>query len=198
MRRWRTRTIVRRAVAAGVASGIAVGALVTLAAPAGAVLSGGCTGEGTFAVGSKADGKGPFAAQSIPSSKVITVPLKDSVTWSGSVPVPASQRTISGFVSVKLPWPFSGFTVDSWGGPSSKVQNNGVKDYKLPSLIPRDTEFKVYGAHHDANGVNCAGFVLVKVEGSYFDSFLTWIALAATVILLILFFLTGKAKAAVV
>ena len=76
--------------------------------------------------------------------------------------------------------------------------NKGVKDYKLPSLMPRDTEFKVYGAHHDANGVNCAGFVLVKVEGSYFDSFLTWIALGATVVLLILFFLTGKAKAGVV
>lgn len=193
--RWSMRTVVRRAVAAGLAGGVAVGALVTLAAPAGATLAGPCKGEGTFATGSKDSGKGPFVAEKMPASQVVTVPLKDSVTWSGSVAVPAAQRPINGFVKVKLPWPFSGFTVDSWGGPSSKIENNGVKDYKLPSLIPRDTEFKVYGAHRDANGVNCAGFVRIKVEGSYFDSFLTWIALAATVILLILFFLTGKAKA---
>jgi hypothetical protein len=198
MRRWSMRTVARRAVAAGLAGGVAVGALVTLAAPAGATLAGGCKGEGTFAVGSKDSGKGPFVAEKIPASEVITIPLKDSVTWSGSVPVPAAQRDINGFVKVKLPWPFSGFTIDSWGGPSSKIENNGVKDYKLPSLMPRDTEFKVYGAHHDANGVNCAGFLLVKVEGSYFDSAVTYIALGATLILLILFWLTGKAKAGVV
>ena len=192
------RTVVRRAVAAGLAGGIAVGALVTLAAPAGASLAGPCSGQGTFAVGSKASGKGPFVAEKIPASEVITVPLKDSVTWSGSVAVPAAQRNINGFVSVKLPWPFSDFKIDSWGGPSSLNANKGVKAYKLPSLMPRDTEFKVYGAHHDANGVTCAGFVLVKVEGSYFDSFLTWIALGATLIFLILFWLTGKAKAGVV
>jgi hypothetical protein len=195
MRRTTMTTVVRRAVAAGLAGGVAVGALVTLAAPAGAALAGPCSGQGTFAVGSKESGKGPFVAEKIPASEVITVPLKDSVTWSGSVAVAAGQRNINGFVAVKLPWPFSGFTVDSWNGPSSKVENNGVKSYKLPSLIPRDTEFKVYGAHHDANGVICTGFVRIKVEGSYFDSFLTWIALAATLIFLILFYLTGKAKA---
>ena len=198
MRRWSTKTVVRRALAGCVASGIAVGALVTLASPAGATLAGPCSGQGTFAVGSKDSGKGPFVAEKIPASQVVTVPLKDSVTWSGSVAVAAAQRNINGFVAVKLPWPFSGFTVDSWNGPSSKVANNGVKTYKLPSLIPRDTEFKVYGAHHEPNGVNCAGFVRIKVEGSYFDSFLTWIALALTLIFLILFFLTGRAKAVAV
>jgi hypothetical protein len=195
MRRWARKTVVRRAAAATVAIGVAVGALVSLAAPAGAVISGGCTGEGTLAKGTKASGKGPFAAESIPASKVITIPLKDSVTWSGSVPVPATKRNISGFVAVKLPWPISGFDIDTWGGPSSRVANNGVKDYELPSVLPRGTVFQVYGAHHDANGKDCAGFVLLKIEGGAFDSPLTAIALAITVGLALMFYAVGRARA---
>ena len=126
--------------------------LVSMASPAGAVLTGGCSGQGTFAKGTTASGTGPFAAESIPAAQVITVPLKDDVTWSGSVPGTPTNRTISGFVAVKLPWPFGSVDVDTWGGPSDKVANNGMKHYKLPSLLPRDVVFQVYGAHHDGNG----------------------------------------------
>ena len=186
--RWASRT----ALGVGATAMVAI-SLVSMASPAGAVLTGGCSGQGTFAKGTAASGKGPFAAESIPSSQVITVPLKDDVTWSGSVPVAAGQRNISGFVAVKLPWPFGSVDIDTWGGPSSKVANNGQKHYKLPSLLPRDTVFQVYGAHHDA-GVDCAGFVLLKIEGSAFDTPLTAIFLAVTVGFGLLLLALGRAR----
>ncbi len=173
---------------------MALGALISMAPPAGAVLTNGCTGQGTFAKGTTANGKGPFAAESIPAGQVITVPLEDTVTWSGSVPVPQSNRNINGFVAVKLPWPFGSFDIDTWSGPSDLVKNNGVKHYKLPSFVPRGTVFQVYGAHHDTNGVDCAGFVLIKVEGSSWSSFLTPISVALTVGFGLLLLALGRAR----
>lgn len=182
---------------AGAAATMVIGALVSMASPAGAVLTGGCTGDGTFAKGTTASGKGPFAAESMPASKVITVPLSDNVTWSGAVNngVPESQRKISGFVAVKLPWPFKSFDIDTWGSkPSSKIANNGTKHYKLPSLLPRNTVFEVYGAHHDINNVDCAGFVLLKIEGSAFATPLTAIALALTAGFFLILLALGRAR----
>ena len=186
---------VRRAAIGGTAAAVMAVTVVGMAAPAGAVLNGACSGQGSLAKGTAASGKGPFAAESIPAGQVITVPISDDVAWSGSVSVPAGQRQISGFVALKLPWPFGDVKIDTWGGPSSKVANNGTKHYKLLSVLPRETVFKVFGQHHDANNVNCDGYVLLKIEGSAFATPLTAISLAVTAGLGLILLVLGRAKA---
>jgi hypothetical protein len=186
-----------RVAMAGVGLTMALGTFMVMAPPANAYITptGSCTGEGTFTKGAKGVSPGPYAAEKMGKSDVVIVPLSDDVKWSGSVAAGSVPRAISGFVAVKLPWPFSSFTVDSWHNPSSTtVDNHGTKHYKLPSILPRDTIFQVYGAHVEP-GVNCAGFVLLKIEGSAFDTPLTAIFLALTVAFFLLFLALGRARA---
>jgi len=178
------------------AMGVAVlaGSLWAAATPASAVVTGGCTGSGTFEKGTKARGSFTESAEKIPPGTVIEIPLEDRVHWTGTVPVPATDRQISGYVAVKLPSPFGHVTIDSWGGQSGKNTNSGVKHYTLPSLVPRGTVFYVYGTHVDGNGATCAGFVLIKVEGGAFGTPLTAISLALTGAFAVLAVLVGRAR----
>jgi hypothetical protein len=164
---------VRRATAIVVATLVATVALLGPVSAANADVTtppGRCVGQASFANGVK----GPFTVSSadLQPSDVTTIPMKDTVTWNGSLTgVAEQQREISGFIRIDMPWPIPDITVDSWSGPSSRVQNNGVKDYSLPSVTPRGVEFRVFGEHRENGTVFCTGSAKVKVDGSALGPF---------------------------
>jgi hypothetical protein len=110
---------------------------------------------------------------------VVEVPRSDTVDWQASVAAPPG--VYSGTISVDLPPPFSELKIDSWDGQSDNTANAGSKDYDFPSLVPAGVEFRVVGSHTDENG-SCSGYVNLKIEGGAFDSALTPISLAGTVL----------------
>lgn len=165
MRRW---AVLTGLVVASAAIGM-VGA-----APAGATIEGPCSGSGTFVDGLDSGG-GSFTVDG-KTGEVVEIPLEDTVRWQGAISGVSGQREVSGFVAVDLPWPWGKVNIESWGNDgklASAVENRGEEEYDLPSLIPRGVEFKVYGEHND-QGVSCDFSVRVKVEGSAFDTPLTY------------------------
>jgi hypothetical protein len=150
--------------------GLVVAATVTIATTAAAAADiteppGRCVGTAAFANG--VDQPFTVSSSELQPSDVTTIPLSDTVTWSGTLQgVTATPREISGFVKVDMPWPIPDLTLDSWDGPSSRVENRDVKDYSLPSITPRGVELRVYGEHREAGAVFCSGEAKVKVDGS--------------------------------
>jgi hypothetical protein len=183
----------RQAGSAVMAAVMAGGVFVALAAPAGAVLTGGCTASGSLAKGTTAGGPITVDPVTLPAGSVVKIPLADEVSWTGSVPASGPDRPISGFVKIDLPWPLSAISFKSWGGDTSKSANSGTTSYDLPSVTPRGVVFDVSGQHVD-QGVTCAGHVLVEVEGSAFDSPLTWAALGGTALSALGFAFAGRPK----
>lgn len=157
------------------------GALVLLGpvAPASAELTGPCEAQGQWSDPSVNGGQ-PVDARTI-GDRVVTIPLKDSVAWFGSVTPVQNPRAHSGSVSVDLPWPLDAFTVESWSGSGSEVQKNGVEEYELPSLTPRGITFKVQGTHTEDGGLVCTGYVNLQVAGSKLSNPIIYAAIAATV-----------------
>lgn len=153
--------------------GLVVAATAFLATPAAADVTepaGRCVGTASFAKGVDA----PFTVSSatLQSGDVTSIPLSDTVTWSGKlVGVSAQSRDISGFVKIDMPWPIPDITLDSWDGPSARVENSDTKEYSLPSITPRDVELRVYGEHREAGAVFCSGAAKVKIDGSRFGPF---------------------------
>jgi hypothetical protein len=128
-----------------------------MAPPAGATLSGPCAAQGVLVGKQKI-----VAAKNVKPGDEIEVKLKDDVRWSGQVPG-AGRRQISGHVEVELPFGQSA-TVGSWGGPSRKYRNNGVKSYDFPNAL-KGVKFRVSGEHED-RGFTCKGYVDGRFEGS--------------------------------
>ena len=179
--------------------GFAIAVIVTVgpatAAHAEVSPAGACTGTGVFTTGTKANGPFSVDGATVPAGKVIEVPKSDTVMWHGTVVGPAAgvERPISGFVAVDLPWPLGRATVDSWGGKSKRVENNGSKKYDLPDSVPRGVEFKVFGEHHENGKLFCSGSATVEVEGSAFDSAAAPVALALTAVSAVGLVLAGRA-----
>lgn len=133
----------------------------------------GCQGAGVFReTGLSVD------AEAI-GDEVVVVPRSDTVDWQGSVAAPPG--VYSGTIAVDLPPPFGEVQVDTWDGESDSTANAGAKDYDFPSLVPAGVEFRVVGSHTDENG-SCSGYVNVEIDGGAFDSALTPISLAGTVV----------------
>jgi hypothetical protein len=177
--------MVKRVLLGLAAVGLAGAFLFLDAAPAAAHVDGGCTGSGDF-------DKGNFTV-SAAEEGVVTVPLKDDVSWQGALPAPPSGDTAySGKIEVELPPPFGSLEIDSWSGTSDSPGNSGVKHYDLPSAVPRGVEFEVTGSHTQG-AVSCSGFVKVKVAGGKFGP-LTIGSLVGTVLTGGLFALAGRPK----
>jgi hypothetical protein len=133
----------------------------------------GCQGSGVFREnGLSVD------AEAI-GDEVVVVPRSDTVDWQGSVTAPPG--VYSGEIGVDLPPPFGEVQVDTWDGESDSTANAGAKDYDFPSLVPAGVEFRVVGSHTDENG-SCSGYVNLEIDGGPFDSALTPISLAGTVV----------------
>lgn len=168
-----------------IARWIGVGALLgglvlVLPGPAAAELTGDCTASGSFVEGTEADGPFTVDATEI-GTTVVVVPRSDTVNWQGAVIGPSGEREISGFVAVDLPWPFGGWTIDSWDGTTAATESSGSEEYDLGSLVPAGVEIRVYGEHND-QGASCSGEVFVEIEGGPFDSPVTYAALTLTVV----------------
>lgn len=159
---------------------VLAGALVLFspAPPAAAELTGPCEAQGQWSDPSVNGGQ-PLDARTI-GDQVVTIPLSDTVAWSGSVTPVQNPRSHRGSVSVDLPWPLSAYTIDSWSGNGSEVAKSGVEEYELPSLTPRGITFKVQGTHTEDGGLVCTGYVNLQVTGSKLASPLTYAAIAAT------------------
>jgi hypothetical protein len=169
MRRWAGRSIV--------AFSALVAWPVLSAAAASATLSGPCTASGTFTNGF--DGQ-PFTVDAS-TSVVVEIPRSDVVAWTGAISGVSGERRTGGHVAVDLPWPLGKVTIDTWSDDdATSVSESGEEDYDLPSLVPRGVEFEVTGAHAENGVVVCSGKVVVKVEGSAFDSPLVYPSLGLT------------------
>lgn len=148
-------------------------ALAATAVPAHADVTnppGRCVGSASFAKGVT----GPFTISSsqLQPGDVTKVPVKDTVQWSGSlVGVAPTEREISGYVRIDMPWPLPDINLDSWSGPSSKTQNSDTKEYSLPSATPRGVELRVYGEHREAGTLFCSGSAKIEIEGSTMNAF---------------------------
>ncbi len=187
--RWQRNLVVAGTLAALGAASLAGVAAADITEPPGR-----CVGTASFQRGA---GDGPFTvdSQRLSPDDVVTVPLKDTVTWSGElVGVSPATRQISGYVKVDLPPPLPDLTIDSWDGPSALTANQGTRNYSLPSVTPRGVEFRVYGSHSEAGAVFCTGSAKVKVEGSAIANPITiasLVLLAASAVPLVL---AGKGK----
>jgi hypothetical protein len=136
-----------------------------------------CVGTASFQTGTEADGPFTVSSKELTSSDVVTVPLSDTVAWTGElVGVTPASRPVKGFVAVDLPWPFGTYTVDSWGSTSDKVASSGIHEYDLPSAIPRGVTFTVRGEHWENGALFCKGTAKVQVEGGAFDTPATFVS----------------------
>jgi hypothetical protein len=168
-------------IVAPLVAGTVAAALLVAASPAAAEITepaGRCFGQAAFATGID----GPFTVSStdLQPGDVTTIPLEDTVTWSGRLTgATTGSREISGFVKIDMPWPIPDITLDDWGGSSSRIENADTTDYSLPSITPRGVELRVYGEHREAGAVFCSGSTKVKLEGSSFGPF----AIASVVLL---------------
>src|SRR4051794_27748784 len=163
-------------------AGVFVVAGVASPAAAGGTPAGKCVGSA--AVSGGREGSAPFPVNAeVPADHVTVVPKADIVRWQGGVvgPVAGVERPIAGFIAVDLPWPLGRQTVETWGGTSKKIGKAGIRDYDLPSSVPRGVEFRVVGEHNENGDLFCSGEATVKIEGSAFDSPATPVALVLSV-----------------
>lgn len=152
--------MIRRGVRVVMALGIGLAFGLFPAMPSNAeprVISGPCTGEGTF----KAGGFTKTAAE----AGVVEIPRKDEVAWRGAIAVPATNSAYSGRIELETPAGLPAISIDSWSGTTDSVSNSGTKSYDIPSWVPANVEFKVKGSHTQG-GVTCAGYVKLRIEGS--------------------------------
>ena len=157
-------------------------AIFPFAAPAGAEVSGPCTGSATFQKGLEEGGPLTVTSDSV-TDDVITVPRADTVAWTGSVtPTQEGEREISGYVALALPWPLGTVNLGEWDGPSSTTTSSGTETYDIPSLVPAGMVFHVTGEHSEP-GVTCTGDVQLKIEGSPFDTIVTPVLIGITALL---------------
>ena len=139
-------------------------------APAAAEVDGSCSGSGTF--------QGAGITVDAAETGTIVVPRGDTVEWQASLGGPPGE--FSGSIWVELPPPLGRLTLDSWSGDNDRANRRGTRDYDLPSVIPAGVTFDVVAKHTDDNGV-CMVSVSVEIDGSPFDSPITWVSLGGTV-----------------
>jgi hypothetical protein len=182
----RARRLAVSFAASAIAVGVVVAALVATAAPAGASLTGACTAEGTVVSPGK-----PTRTYDPKVVDKVKVPREGDVRWKAATGV-RGDRTANGEVRVKFPPPIGNVTVGEWGKNGRKVgraSNSGTYHYDLPKLIA-GIKVPVSGEHHEP-GINCAGAVVISVEG---HSPLAWVSLALTLVTLMNMALIMRAK----
>jgi hypothetical protein len=160
-------------------------AMVIVAVPAGAKLTGGCTASGT----QLQTGKSYDAV----TTNFAKIPRAGDVKWKGSVPVPATKRAAVGEVQVKFPWPVGDVEIGHWGKDGKQTGSNANADtyhYDFPRLIA-GIKILVHGRDKEPSGVLCKGAVVVQIQGT---SPLAWASLALTVVMVLNLSLTIRAR----
>lgn len=147
--------------------GLAVGAMALGlgSSPAAAKLDGPCEAGGSFTE------SGVTIDVRAAGTERVTVPRADTVAWYGSVEPAGVPRDVSGSVKIDLPRPFGTLTIDSWSAEgSSEVAKQGEESYDLGTWVPGGAKVRVHGEHLENGAVLCSGQVLLRVDGSPFDS----------------------------
>ena len=173
-------------IAAAVGGAIVLTAVLVMAAPAGASLTGRCQASGTLV--SRGTPTRTYDPKTVDTA---TIPRKGDVHWRVATGV-GGDRTATGEVRIKFPPPVGTVTLGEWGKNGKQVGrpgNAGVYHYDLPSLIA-GIKVPVSGEHHEP-GIDCAGAVVVQIKGR---SPLAWVALALTVVTVLNLALVMRAK----
>lgn len=134
--------------------------VLALATPAGAVMTGPCSGSATFSNGTVVDGAQPLSVISV-------IPEKDDVSYSGQIDIapPDDEIPFSGSMQARVAG-LMNIPLASWSGETEDVSAAGVYTYEAPGWVPRGTgEINVVGTH-DHNGTVCSVSVNMTLEGS--------------------------------
>lgn len=133
--------------------------VAALSTPAGAVVSGPCTGSATFSTGATITAEQPLDPATV-------IPDADNVTYQGSIDIPPPDEPIpfEGGISAEIAGVGS-FPVATWGGTTKEVAATGTYIYEVPSWVPRGTGDILLTANHAQGGADCNGQVKVTLEG---------------------------------
>jgi hypothetical protein len=161
---------VKRFLALLGATGLAFGLALFPALPAGAAVTGGCSGSALL------DGATIDAIVTTEAAGRVTIPREANVQYRGSVPLSEGGEELpyDGEVVLDLAPPFSWFaggdpTVSSWswGGSTTSTATEGSTSYDLD--LPADLLGGVKATasgHHNQGPVQCVGSVDLEIEGS--------------------------------
>lgn len=134
-------------------------AVAALSAPAGAVVSGPCTGSAVFSTGATITAEQPLDPATV-------IPDEDSVLYQGSINISPPDEPIpfEGGINAEIAG-FGSFPVANWGGETEEVSDSGTYIYEVPSWVPRGTGDILLSANHAQGGAECSGQVKVTLEG---------------------------------
>jgi len=162
--------------------------LLASAPVAHAVLSGPCTGQGTF----ESQGRTYEAS----TSDKLVLPAKDSVAYTGTIDAAQPEgRSHRGEITLKLPPPLPSIAIADWSDDDTDaLSDTGTYDYDLPFIVPRGVTLNLEGEHVDTAGT-CTGSVEVEIEGGPFTAPLpTVISFALTIGAGSMAWVAGKAR----
>lgn len=133
--------------------------LATLSTPAGAVVSGPCSGSVEFSNGATITAEQPLDPATV-------IPAKDSAFYKGSIDIPPPDDPIpfEGGLNAEVAG-FGTIPVVSWGGETEEVSATGTYIYEVPSWVPTGTGDILLTASHQQGGAECTGQVKVTIEG---------------------------------
>jgi len=133
--------------------------LAIVVAPAGAVVSGPCTGSAAFSTGVTITAEQPLDPATV-------IPDADDVLYQGSIDIPPPDDPIpfNGGISAEIAG-IGSFPVATWGGTTEEVSSSGTYIYEVPTWVPRGTGDILLTANHAQGGAVCNGQVKVTLEG---------------------------------
>jgi hypothetical protein len=111
------------------------------------------------------------------------------VLWQGNVPG-RGERIVEGKVYAKI-GPRQ-VNIGTWDGPGENHRNDGDYDYDFPSVLA-GLKVPVSG-HHTEPGINCAGRMVVQLEGSTWSNPILLGSIALTIVCVVNVGLAVRAK----
>jgi len=149
----------RRLGALAVLGTMTVFTIAALSTPAGAVVSGPCTGSAAFSNGVTITAEQPLDPATV-------IPDADNVLYQGSIDIspPDDPIPFEGGISAEIAGVGS-FPVATWGGTTEEVSASGSYIYEVPSWVPRGTGDILLTGNHAQGGAECIGQVKVSLDG---------------------------------
>ena len=150
---------IRRIGAVIVLGTMTVLTVATLSSPAGAVVTGPCSGSVEFSNGVTIRAEQPLDPASV-------IPAQDSAIYQGliDIPVPDEPIPFEGGLSAEVAG-LGTIPVVGWGGETVEVSASGTYIYEVPSWVPKGTGDILLTASHQQGGAECTGQVKVTIEG---------------------------------
>lgn len=153
----------RRLSALFVLGTMTVFTVAALSAPAGAIVTDGCTGSATFSNGTIVN-----AGQSL--SIVSVIPTEDTtVGYVGAIdiprPPPDEPIPFVGGVGASIAG-IGSWTVVPWSGDTIEIDAKGSYMYDIPTWVPRGTGTINVIASHTQGGKTCMAQVNVTLDGN--------------------------------